>query len=658
MPKERRGMVRKTFLRVTLLIGISLLFAIFTAFQDSPQKIKVVVDNASIKATPEIGGKTIARIPLDTILDTEEKQGEWYKVSMDNEGVQISGFIHEMLVAAFTEEQVDVGEVAPSTRPEMTQPELVAEIVLRMENSKKFVRQEEDFGQALEALKPLIARVFNVTDNQRQKELATEIYLWTGLAYTGKGDDLTALRELRSMFEVNRPYAKEITRNIFDPKIVALIQQAEREYLGLVTEYTLEVETEPSGAVIRVDGREVAFSPGVYKTTSPNFVIEVEKEGFMPIREEIFMTQAEMKQTYALERAGWNLEIRSRPDGALVFLDGEDTRKVTDCILPYVTFGMHRIVISKENFTSWEGQVLVEEEQRPSAIDVLLVPTVYDFIAKWGGPDKIFLQQPSGITLDKEDNVYIADLSDSRIKKFDPEGKILRTWIPPKHEFKKVKIPGGVAVDKDTSIYITDLDKHSVSRFDKAGRLIRKWGKQGVGNLEFNTPVGIAVDGDANVYVVDAGNHCIKKYSHLGVFKKRWGKQGRKDGEFFYPAGIALNQKNQIFVIDRLRVQKFTLEGEFVSSWGKPGTGDGEFDKPHGLWVDKDNYVYVADSGNNRIQKFDKNGKFISKWGTRGAGDGMMNFPNGVVVSSQGTVFVIERNNNRLQIFKPKTGSE
>ena len=648
-------MVRKAFIKGTLFIGISLLFIVFVAFQSSPQKIKVVVDNASIKATPEIGGKTIARVPLDTILDTEEKQGEWYKVSMENEGVQISGFIHEMLVTAVSEEEVSVGEITPSTRPEKTQAELVAEIELRMEDSKKLVRQEEDFVEALNSLKPLIARAFNVTDNQRQKELATEIYLWTGLAYAGSGDDRTALRELRSMFEVNRPYAKEITSNIFDPKIVALIQQAEREYLGLITEYALEVETEPSGAVIKVNGREVAFSPGVYKTTSPSFTIEIEKEGFKPIREDIFMTQAEMTQTYTLERAGWNVEVRSRPEQALVLLDGVDTGKVTNCILPYVTFGMHRILITKENFTSWEGQILIEEEQRPPVIEVLLVPTVYDFIAKWGGPDKVFLQQPNGITLDREDNVYIADLSDSRIKKFDSEGKVLTNWIPPRHEFKKVKIPGGVAVDKDGSIYITDLDKHNVSRFDKAGRLIRKWGKEGIGNLEFNTPIGIAIDIDSNVYVVDAGNHCIKTYSHLGAFKKRWGKQGQNNGEFFYPTGIALSPKNEILVVDRLRVQKFTSEGEFISSWGGPGAGDGEFGKPYGIWVDKDNCVYVADSDNNRIQKFDENGKFIAKWGTRGVGDGMMNFPNGVVVTRQGTVFVIERNNNRLQIFKPKT---
>ena len=65
--------------------------------------MKVIVDNAPIKTIPEIDGKTTARVPLATVLDIEEKLGEWFKVYMEIEGVQISGFIHEMLVEVESE---------------------------------------------------------------------------------------------------------------------------------------------------------------------------------------------------------------------------------------------------------------------------------------------------------------------------------------------------------------------------------------------------------------------------------------------------------------------------------------------------------------------------------------------------------------------------
>jgi len=38
-------------------------------------KVKVIVDGASMKGTPDIGGQTLARVALNTILDAEEKEG-------------------------------------------------------------------------------------------------------------------------------------------------------------------------------------------------------------------------------------------------------------------------------------------------------------------------------------------------------------------------------------------------------------------------------------------------------------------------------------------------------------------------------------------------------------------------------------------------------
>lgn len=52
-------------------------------------KLKVIVNNASIKATRSIGGQTLARVPLDTILYAESRKGNWYKVSWRG----INGFI-------------------------------------------------------------------------------------------------------------------------------------------------------------------------------------------------------------------------------------------------------------------------------------------------------------------------------------------------------------------------------------------------------------------------------------------------------------------------------------------------------------------------------------------------------------------------------------
>ena len=74
----------------------------------SAQQIKVIVtvDDSSIKETPEISGSTLAKVPMNTILSVVEKQGEWYKITKDNEGEPITGYIHEMLVKEISDEEI------------------------------------------------------------------------------------------------------------------------------------------------------------------------------------------------------------------------------------------------------------------------------------------------------------------------------------------------------------------------------------------------------------------------------------------------------------------------------------------------------------------------------------------------------------------------
>ena len=127
-------------------------------------KVKVVVDGASMKGTPDIGGQTLARVALNTILDADEKEGSWYKVYMENEGVQISGYIHEMLVEEYTGE--DIPE--EKSRPEagvVFQAELIAEIELKVEENKNLIRQETELEEIIDRLRPLLAKTFNITQH-------------------------------------------------------------------------------------------------------------------------------------------------------------------------------------------------------------------------------------------------------------------------------------------------------------------------------------------------------------------------------------------------------------------------------------------------------------------------------------------------------------
>jgi DNA-binding beta-propeller fold protein YncE len=628
------------------LLSIFLLFFLLISLEAAPVKIKVILDNASVKATRAIGGKTLTRVPLNTILNAESKIGDWYKVTWQGS----SGYIHAMNVDEVSERELARQEAGGPGRPAKSQPEIVAEIEIKMEEGRKQIRIEKDFEKAISLLKPLIADVFNVTDRNKQKELGVDLYLWLGLASAGKGDAYSALNEFKSMFAVHYPYAKEISRNILDPEVIALIEQAEKQFLGLVTEYSVEISTVPKEAKIKVNGKEIGLSPEIYRTANPKIVIEIEKEGYKPIKDELFITQATTGKEYPLERAGVDVEVKSAPQGAKVFLDGEDTEQVTNCVLPIVPFGPHKIKVAKENYAEWEDEIKIEGEES-LVVEMALTPNKYAYLLKWGGPASELFVQPSGIAIDKDNNIYIVDSGRIKIKKINPEGKVQTAWGNSGKQFKIIKNPTSVAVDNQGNVYVTDAKTHSFLKFDRAGIYKRKWGTEGSKNLQFKTPSGVAVDSKNDIYVVDSGNHRVKKYNSQGALKKIWGKQGTANGDFAYPKGIAISQKNEVFVIDRVRVQKFSVEGEFIASWGRRGIADGEINNPQGMFIDHNNFVYVADSGSNRIQKFDENGKFIAKWGTPGTNNGQMQYPVDIAIDSRGYVYVVEKNNSRVQLF-------
>jgi len=643
MEATRRSMARAilpSFLLILLALGPAA----------TAVKVKVIVDNASIKATPEIGSQTLANVALSTVLDVELKQGEWYKVMTTKDGTPVTGYIHELLVEETGEGETPAG--ASSGGVMKSQGEISAEIELKLGESKSLIRQEKELEKATEDLRPLLAKAFSVDDRVRQKQIACEIYLWLGLACAKQGDNYGALKEFRNMFEVDYSYAKEVTRNIYDPTVSSFIDQAEKHYRGLLVDYSLEITTEPKEAAIKIDGKEIGLTPEVYRTPIPRFTLEIVKEGYRPYKEEVFLTQANSKKEIVLQSIGRTVLVSSVPPAAQVFLDDQDTGKFTDCELPYVAYGVHALKLKKPNWADHEQSIEVLEGPGPLAIAAAL--TVKDYVVgmKMGTPESKFFKLPRAVAVDKEGCFYVADESDLKVKKYDPQGRLQSSWGDAGREFKSVKKPSGIAIDGQGFLYITDAEANCVMKFSKDGKFVSKWGRQGTKPDELMGPLGIAVDRSSDLYVADSGNNRIVKYSTGGVAKKAWGKQGMGRGEFVFPAALAVNSQNEIVVIDRVHIQRFTPEGEVVAAWGKGGTGDGEMNRPLGLAVDAQNYIYVADTGNNRVQKFDLNGRFIAKWGSAGTGEGQMIGPVCVAVNDKGSVFVVELENNRIQEFK------
>ncbi|MGD1010340.1 MAG: PEGA domain-containing protein [Candidatus Aminicenantales bacterium] len=642
--------------RKTRIIGVSsaIVFLLIVLIRPTPAagtKLKVTIDNSAIRVAPSMGSQKLANVALGKILDSEGREGEFYKVTLEQNGVKITGFIHKEVV-----EEASENEAATAANPvdtAKTQEEIAAQLTNKIEGNKELINQEKDLVQAAENLRPLIAKVFSLEDRQKQKQTACDIYWLLGVAEARLGDSSGAIREFRNMFEVDYVFAKSITRYNPEPAISSLLDNAEKQYKGLVVEYTYTISTEPKEATVRIDGKVVGSSPYVHRTKNPQFTLEIEKEGYGAVKESVFLTETASEKSYSLQSVGRTIKVSSSPQGAEVLLDGKDIGKVTECELSYVPYGEHRLKLALENYADWEAPCQVVEGPGPLQISAVMTVENYVQLKKLGGPDGRFLRLPRAVAVDRSGSIYIADESDFKVRKYTPEFGS-QIWSDPGLTIRKLGLPAGIAFDSQDNIYVTDYGNSRVVKFDRNGREISKWGRQGVRNGELDAPTGIGIDRNNDIYVADTRNHRVVKYSSVGVFKKSWGKKGTGPGDFYSPTGIAVSLNDEIYVVDsgNSRIQKFTSDGTYLAEFGKQGSDDGELNQPFGLCIDEDGFIYVADTGNNRIQKFTPDGKLVpSNWGGTGLSGVLLSNPVGVAVNDKRNVIIIEKFASRLQKF-------
>ena len=223
--------------------------------------------------------------------------------------------------------------------------------------------------------------------------------------------------------------------------------------------------------------------------------------------------------------------------------------------------------------------------------------------------------------------------------------------------------PTGIAVDPNGNVLVADMGNGRIEKFSKSGAFLSIIGTKGTGHGQLGDPNGIAIDRAGNIYVAEAGNHRVQKLAPDGTFIAEW--KGPAPG-FYGPRRVVVGADDSVYVVDqgRSRIVKFNSDGTVVTSWGSNGNGDGQFSDPISVAVDPaTNKVYVADPINSRIQVFDSGGKFLTKWSVPEWGQ--LSFFEDLAIDSQAgrlyassarlnSVFIFDLNGTRLGSLMPK----
>lgn len=218
-----------------------------------------------------------------------------------------------------------------------------------------------------------------------------------------------------------------------------------------------------------------------------------------------------------------------------------------------------------------------------------------------GRSEKGLLQNPLGVAIDDEANIYAADSAAKQIVVYNATGHFLKRIGGP----EQLVHPVDVAVTLDGSrIYVVDVggissDKHRLVIYDGDGQLLATVGSRGTAEGRFNLPAAVAVAPDGRVFVLDSGNFRVQIFDGDGNFQQAWGELGRGFGHFARPRGLAIGGDGNVFVTDAAfrNFQIFTPDGRLLMWVGGDTMKDepGGYVLPAGIAVDETERIYVVD---------------------------------------------------------------
>ncbi len=295
----------------------------------------------------------------------------------------------------------------------------------------------------------------------------------------------------------------------------------------------------------------------------------------------------------------------------------------------------------------------------------------YQVVPGWPAlPEGVTLGLCAGIGVDSHDNVFVFHRNGRAWKVPFPDqaleaptvsvidgrsGKLLASWGA--NEFI---MPHGLTLDREDNVWLTDVGRHQVFKYTHEGRLLLTLGERGMPGADkahFNLPTDVAVLPDGSFYVSDGyRNTRVVKFDAAGRYQFEWGGKGSEAGQFKLPHGIAVDDRGRVFVCDRsnARLQVFDAVGKYITEWKGPAIG-----RPYGVSVAANGHIFLVDGGDqsaslpdhSKAVELDAEGSVVSSFGSWGAAPGQFQLGHDIAVAHDGSVYVAEGKGQRVQKF-------
>ncbi|MBB30515.1 MAG: hypothetical protein CME25_16610 [Gemmatimonadetes bacterium] len=275
---------------------------------------------------------------------------------------------------------------------------------------------------------------------------------------------------------------------------------------------------------------------------------------------------------------------------------------------------------------------------------------------------------PHSLTRDSEGNIYFVEDEGRQIYKLSAPDFVLTTLAGSGNEGSAdgygtaASFNGltGIAVDINGNVYVADRDNHLIRKVSPGGAVTKLAGSGQAGEAdgtgaaaEFRYPMSVAVDTAGTVYVSDF--YSIRKVSPGGVVTTLAGSfpgtgptvDGTGTAATFRNSGgggLALGPNGYVYVAETHsdKIRKVSPDGVVTTIVDGSYSGPDDIDTPRDIAIDAVGNIYVihGDPASDAIMRISSDGVETTVAG--------FNMPQGVEVDAAGNVYVADEGNKTI----------
>jgi sugar lactone lactonase YvrE len=319
-----------------------------------------------------------------------------------------------------------------------------------------------------------------------------------------------------------------------------------------------------------------------------------------------------------------------------------------------------------------------------------------------GGPaGKALLNGPFDVCFDRAGNLYFSDTFNNRIRGVDATTGLITTVAGNGEKgysgdggpaiAAALNEPYGVVVDRDGNLYIADRLNRRVRRIDAASGVITTLA--GTGEAQYGGDGGPAVKaglaepnglafgpGETQLYITDVADNRVRVVDMaartIATFAGTGAAEHTGDGGKATAAGtfgaraVKVAADGTVYILERQGSSLRTVDPKtgiistIAGTTARGYSGDGGpslaavFDAPKEMAIDRDGSLLIVDTENHAIRRIDHRTGILTNLagGRQGpGGDGGpadlagLDRPHGAVVSPDGAVYIGDTNNHRIR---------